>query len=71
MQACVSLAMPHGAMIAFATLEFVSDNLGGFDFTFDDLAFNSGVGDKRTAYLDIIAVGDEEHIIERGGVSGF
>ena len=61
--------MPNGAVIAFASLVLERDNLFILPLL-DDLSSHLCSGDERAAVRNVVAIGEHQHVTERGGLAG-
>ena len=60
--------MPNCAVIAFASLVLERDNLFILPLL-DDLSSHLCSGDERIAVRHVLAIGEHQHITERGGLA--
>ncbi len=61
--------MPNGAVIAFASLVLKRDNLFILPLL-DDFSSHLCSRDERAAVRHVLAIGEHQHVTERGGLAG-
>ena len=60
--------MPNGAVIAFASLVLERDYLSIL-LLLDDFSGHRCSGDERAAVRHVLAIGEHQHVTERGGLA--